>query len=377
MFFRADVKTDYRVRSTRKENSVETDHDQSGPRLTYALGVLGPDRPVARHLVEVKPILSVAALTDYGPFTGSFGFKYQRESPPRRPSDPINEFNRTGERLLVERASVQFAGITVGVMPSFFDFTPSLSYTTLYASEQSVPLIAYTYKAGSTDFTLAVENGSYRHLAESPWGAYRSQRFASDLVGSIRKRFAWGNVQVATAAHPVRVFQPLGCCAPASGEALGWAAMAGVEAWFDVADMSGELLLNVGAAKGALTYLAATNYPADFALSRNGTVFLTEAQTIVASYAHWWTKEVRTVFTLSGFRTRLDTDTFRLRTEGLRLQGAIEFYPQFVPRRRLLFGVEVNYHDERVSGVDAGIPGPVADNRYVSAVLYARHRFQP
>ena len=370
-FFRADIKSDYRSRSTRNEISVETSRTPAGPQLAYSLDRLRPDRPSARYLIEAKPLLRVGFLTDSGPVTISFGVKYQRESPPRRRNDPANEFNRTGERLTIEHANIQFAGLALGIAPSFFDFTPSLSYTTLYASEQSVPLVAYTYKAGATDFTLSIENGSYRRLSEAPWGGYVGKA-APDVVGAVRRHHDWGNIQVAGALHTVRAFQPLACCAPAAGEALGWAAMAGVESWFDVAGMSGEALLNLGVSRGALSYIGATNYPADFALSRDGTVFMTTAQAIAASYAHWWTKEIRTVATFSGFRTALDTDTFSLHTEGLRLQGALEFYPRIVPRRGLLLGAEVNYHDERVRGT-----GPWVANRYASTVLYVRQRFQP
>ena len=373
--FRTDIKTDYRARSSRKELSVDADRDASGALLSYSLATLGPDRPLARHLFEFKPLLNFALLTDQGPLVTSFGFKYQLETPPRRPGDPTNSFNRTGERTVLEHANVRFWNVMVGVAPSFFDFTPTLGYTTLYASEQSGLLAAYTHKIGTTDISVALEDGSYRRLTESAWGAYQTRQFAPDVVGQIRKRFPWGTVQTAAAVHPVRAIQPAVCCEQVRGEAVGFAVMGGIEAWFDVAGMSAELLLNGGFARGSLSYLGVTNYPADFAISRSGAVFLTDSQAIVAAYAHWWTKQFRTVFTFSGFRTKLDTDTFRLSTEGLRLQGAFEYYPQFVPRRRLLLGIEINYHDESVGGASGTSIGRVG-NRYFSSLGYARYRFQ-
>lgn len=373
VFSRTDVKGAHWQNSTRTVIDVEPGRNAKGPILFFARSQLGLDRPTATWLGELKSQLSVTTETAYGPLTISFGGKAQFVTPPLKPNDPNNVFNRTGERVVLERAGVEFLGFAMGIMPSYFDFTPSLSFTTLYASEASVPLVAYTYKFGTTDLTVSAENGSYRELTDPLWGNYASSGHA-DLVGAIKKRFDWGNIKFAAALHPVRAVQSDSCCTQTSGEALGWAALGGVETWFDFGRYSTEFLANVGAATGGLSYLGVTDYPADFAIMNNGTPFLSSAQAAVISGALWWTKEYRSVVTWSGYKTDLATPTFRLNTRAMQAQVAFEYYPSIVPHRGLLFGVEVSYHDEHVDGSSAGIPGAPVGNRYVTTLIYTRLR---
>jgi hypothetical protein len=367
----ADAKNEHRRRSSRKEIILEPFRDERGPQVAYRLGRLPDSFPLERYRSEVKLFVNAATMTEYGLLTTSVGLKPQFDSPPRRPNDPNDEFNQTGRRTLLERASIKLGSLSAGYMPSFFDFTPSLSFTTAFASEQNTTLIAFTHKvAGAVDLTLSLEDGTPRRITDPAWGEYRGQQ-SPDVVASARRNFDWGNLHAAVAAHPVRAVALADCCAPVFGNELGWAAMAGAEGWFDLGDMSGEFLFNVAASKGALDYLNVTNYPADFALAADGRVFLTESQALVASYAHYWTRQVRTVVTASGFRTRLETNTFTLKTEGLLLQGALEF----IPRRGFVVGVEVNYHDDGVRGGDRDRMIPAAGNQYVSGVLFVRHRY--
>lgn len=372
MLLRAEVKTDHRRRSSRKELLIEPDRDESGPRLLYRVGRLAPDRPTGRTLSEVKAFVNTATDTEYGTIATSVGWKTQLESPPRRPSDPIDPFNRTGRRTLLERASIQFGGLSAGFMPSFFDFpTASLTYTTAYASETNTNLIAYTRRLfGSIDATLSLEDGSARRVVDNAWGEYAGRR-EPDLVAALNGNFDWGSIHVAAATHPVRAYAPTGCCGE-SGRAMGFAATAGIERWFDIgAGMSGDILLAAAVTRGGLDYLNASNYPADFAVSRTGRVYLTEGGSFVASYLHKWTDEIRTVVTASKFRTALETDTFRLRTEGLLLQAALDYRPV----AGLSTGVELNVFRDRARGADGGSASPRAANSYSTGVLYMRRRF--
>lgn len=372
MMLRVDMKNDHRRRSSRKELLIEPDRDETGPRLFYHVGRLAPDRPIGRTLSEVKAFVNTATETEYGTLATSVGWKAQIESPPRRPSDPFDPFNRTGERTLLERASIRLGGLSAGFMPSFFDFpTASLSYTTAYASETNTSLVAYTRRLfGSIDGTISLEDGSARRVVDRAWGEYAGQR-APDVVAALNGNFDWGSIHVAAAIHPVRAFAPTGCCGE-GGRAMGFAATAGIEHWFDLgAGMSGDILLAAAATRGGLDYLNASNYPAALAVSRTGRVYLTEGGSFVASYLHKWTNEVRTVVTASKFRTRLDTETFELRTEGLLLQAALDY----MPVRGLSTGIELNLYRDRARGSDAGVAAPPAANRYTTGVLYMRRRF--
>ena len=366
-----DLKVDYRQRFSRKDIFAEAERDETGPHVSYELGRLPPDRSLGRSRTELKTFFNTMTPTDFGVLSTSIGFKSQVETPPRNPSDPVNEFNRTGKRTILERASIQLGGFSAGYMPSFFDFTPSLSYTTAYASEQNTTVLAYTHRIpGVVDLTLSAEDGSERRLADPVWGSYRDAR-APDTVIAARKPFDWGNIKVAAAAHPVSAISIADCCGVMEGRSLGWAAMAGVEGWFDIGNMSSEILLNVALARGGLSYLNATNQPADFAVSADGRVFLTDGRAAVAAYAHWWTKQIRTVFTLSAFETSLDTDSMRWRTSGSIMQAALEL----VPRRGFVMGVEVNYHQDRAQGGNQTVLRAPVSNEFLSSVVFMRTRF--
>ena len=374
LYSRTDVKTAYWQDEARSVIEVQPGRNNKGPTVASTRRQLGAAESGATWLAEVKSLLRVTAATPYGPVTTSLGGKLQIRTQPFSPSDFINAFNETDERFLLERASVEFAGFSLGLMPSVFDFTPTLSYTTSYASELSVPLLAYTYQIGTTDFTLSAENGSYRETTEPLWGHYTS-RAQIDFVGAVRKRFDWGNLKLAVAAHPVSVSQPDWCCRRAAYDEIGWAALAGIETWFEIGGYSTEFLANVGAAKGGLSYLGLTNFPADFAIMRGGDLGLSTAQAAVFSAALWWTKEFRTVVTWSGYKSTIDMPSFSLNTRAMQAQAAFEYYPSAVPRRGLLFGFEVSYHDEHTGGASDKIAGEPVSNSYVTTLLYTRMRF--
>ncbi|HEX2727969.1 MAG TPA: porin [Beijerinckiaceae bacterium] len=366
-----DLKVDYRQRFSRQEIFAEPQRDTTGPHIAYELGRLPEDRSLGRSRTELKTFFNTITPTEFGMLSTSIGFKSQVETPPRNPNDLVNEFNRTGKRTILERASIQLGGFSAGYMPSFFDFTPSLSYTTAYASEINTTVLAYTHRIpGIIDLTLSAEDGSERRLADPVWGSYRDAR-APDTVIAARKPLDWGNIKVAAAAHPVSAMAVAECCGVAEGRDLGWAAMVGIEGWFDVGSMSSEILLNVALARGGLSYLGATNQPADFAVSAHGRVFLTDGRAAVAAYAHWWTKQIRTVFTFSAYETSLDTDSMRWRTSGSITQAALEL----VPRRGFVMGVEVNYHQDRAQGGDQAVLRPSVSNEFLSSVVFMRTRF--
>jgi glycosyltransferase involved in cell wall biosynthesis len=160
------------------------------------------------------------------------------------------------------------------------------------------------------------------------------------------------------------------CCGEAKGSALGWAAMGGVEAWIDSKLGGSELLLNIAASKGALDYLNATDYPADFALANDGHLDLTSGGAAVGSIAHYWTPRLRTVLSLSAARTDLRTDRFRLRADGRIAQGAVEY----VVRPALILGFELGYYHDRLR--DARVTETASAAGHTSAVIYVRKRIR-
>jgi hypothetical protein len=364
---RLDMKTDYRQRSTRKELFVEPDRDESGPLVNISRGELPRDRPIGRALSEMKAFVDTRTETDFGPLIATLGWKIQIEGPARRPNDPNNEFNRTGVRGLPERASIQLGGFTAGYRPSFFDFsTASLSYTTAYASETSTNVLAYTKTLpAGWSATVALEDPQARRVFDAAWGQYSSR--TPSVVTALDGSFSWGAVHLAAATHPVRGVSPTG----EVGSRMGYAATAAIEHWFDLSfGMSGDVLVSATTTRGGLSYLNASNYPADFAISPDGVVDLTAGSSFVVSYLHAWTKQLRSIFTVSKFWTSLETRAFNLKTDGLLLQANLDYRLA----SGLSIGLEVNsYHDTaRTSG--GGRQADQVANSYLTGLLYLRRK---
>lgn len=366
-----DLRADHRARSNRAIAVAEPDRNEEGPGLSVYRARLNPDRPTSRSLFDARIFGDVQTDTAAGELRASLGVRAQLETPPRRRHDTANRFNRTGTRLALERASVTLDGWSAGYMPSAFYFTPSLSYTTGYATEQSTTSLSYVTRL-SEDWSLrlAIEDPEPRRITDSAWGDYRASTML-DPVLALQRRFRWGTAQLAAAAHPVRASARAPCCGETKGSAVGWAAMGGVEAWVDSKLGGSELLLNVAASKGALDYLNATDYPADFALANDGSLDLTSGAAAVASIAHSWTPRLRTVLSFSAARTDLRTDRFRLRVDGRLAQGAVEY----VVQPTLILGFELGYYHDRVR--DAAIAETAsAATGHTSAVAYVRKRIR-
>jgi hypothetical protein len=256
-----DVRSEARYRTSRETLIVEPERDAAGPTIAFRRGQLGDDTPLLRTRAELRAFLTGVVMTEYGALTATAGFKARADTfPGNLRADPFGE---PGHELLLERAHITWGRFSAGYGPSIFDFTPSLSYTTGYASEINTTHVAYTHPIGeSTTLTLSLEDGGQREIFDASWGAY-SRRQGPDVVARLRRGFDWGAAQAAAAIHPTRGLATADCCAPVAADAIGWAVMSGLEAYFDIGGTSGELLLNAAASRGGLSYLGIFDYPAD------------------------------------------------------------------------------------------------------------------
>lgn len=361
-----DLRADYRMRSSRSEIFVDTGRDEEGPLVEVSLGRLPANRPIERALTEARLFVNVGLPSPAGPVQLTLGARAQLETPPRRPDDPVSSFRRTGRRLLLERATVEVAGLTAGFGPSTFYFTPSLSYTTAYASEQNVSQLAYRFALpDNLSLALALEDGGRRRVEDPAWGRSRGG-LSIDPVAALRKATPWGAMQIAGALHSVRAENAAECCRRVTGEAMGWAVSGGLEGYFETGLGSSELLVNLGTSAGALDYLNATNYPADYALSATGRVHLTRARALVVSAGNYFGRHLHAILSYSRVETELDADRFRLSTTGNIVQASLEYSP----RRGALVGVELSW--SRDGSAAAGAPR--VTNSLVTAVAYLRVR---
>jgi hypothetical protein len=253
-----------------------------------------------------------------------------------------------------DRAFIQFAGLTIGKTPSFFQFySYSTNFTSLLGGSQSdagLNLVAYTAQfSDGWSATISVEDTvhqrAYLHDA-SPGGSgipialpgilaltppgyldYGAQRIP-DVVGNIRVDQPWGSALLAAAYHEVRgqYLGPNLITNPKAPTANGFALTGGVK--FNLPWAQGDELW----LQGTFTH-GATNYTGlnpfvhaavqfliyngapgpnqsvgmgrvfDGAFNQTG-MALVDGWALLAAVQHYWTPSLRS--SLFGHYTRLD-----------------------------------------------------------------------
>ncbi len=124
--------------------------------------------------------------------------------------------SQTGNNAFIDKAYIQFAGITAGHIQSFFDFyADNYNYEAIANSDQSVNVFAYTYSGpGGFSATLSVEDHNARNdgigNTVSGVGAAAVTTIAGydgstipDIVGQLNLTQAWGQAQLSAAYHQV------------------------------------------------------------------------------------------------------------------------------------------------------------------------------
>ena len=256
------------------------------------------------------------------------------------------------------RAFIQFAGFTIGLAQSFYDFysSPASSYWAPPSSDTGDPgwkVFAYTAQFGNgVSATVSVEEsrsfgtaapiggvvntdfGNVFLLNGTQIAADRAKQRFPDLVSNWRIDQAWGSAQIMFAAHDVSAgyygpgssaFSPDAICAPAAvsggtpvgteicghpADKVGWAA--GLGAKFNTFGGS-YFQFQVNYTQGANRYAAFTAPNASNMISRfngaelgygiytdgvystiTGDVQLTTAWGVNAAYDHFWRPDLRT-----------------------------------------------------------------------------------
>ncbi len=221
-----------------------------------------------------------------------------------------------GSNLSVDKAFVQFAGITAGRAQSFFDFSgnfsPSYNFTVGLGSENGTTnMLAYTLPLGSTgaSFTVSLEDPSTRRTTSATFAngiAYAGQRMP-DVVGSLDLNQAWGSFKLSGAVHQIiannLVPAAVNPARPYVGTTYGYAIQGAVKVNLPMIAAGDYLWLQAAYAEGAINYLggfsggvnhgpiALSN--ADAYIDAFGGVKKTKGFTIDAGFVHFWTPTVR------------------------------------------------------------------------------------
>ncbi len=144
----------------------------------------------------------------------------------------LNNFNNgqatqgSRETTIVNKAFIQFAGLTAGRAQSVFDFyADAYNYASLRGSNATVELFSYTYTFGNGfSATGSIEDNNSRRTAigstvaglttTTPVGAYTTGSTTSyqaqpqgnrlpEIVGNLRYDAPWGAVQLSGALHQI------------------------------------------------------------------------------------------------------------------------------------------------------------------------------
>jgi hypothetical protein len=183
------------------------------------------------------------------------------------------------EFTYLDKAFIQFAGITMGRAQSMFDFYgDAFNYEALRGSNQNVWELAYTATfGGGFSATLSIEDtmshrGNVSTVTNSAgWGqpagtvigAVPQAGRIPDIIANLRVDQPWGSAQLAGALHPVRGALYASNLSPSfpavSSSQIGYAISGGVMFKLDSLSPGDQLWLQAIYAKGAFGYVSGSN----------------------------------------------------------------------------------------------------------------------
>ncbi len=205
------------------------------------------------------------------------------------------------DTTIVNKAFIQFAGLTAGYAQSMFDFyADAYNYDSLRGSNATVSLLAYTATFGNGfSATLSAEDQASRRafigstFAASPTGGsiyldgFSGTSFQAnpagaripEVVGNLRYDQPWGAVQLSAAAHQVASSLFLSSAVGTSptnyafpvvtGNSYGFAVQAGLQLNMDYISPGDKLWLQAAYEKGAFGYIAGNNLGFNYGLGVN------------------------------------------------------------------------------------------------------------
>ncbi|MBV1704056.1 MAG: porin [Hyphomicrobiales bacterium] len=145
--------------------------------------------------------------TPYGTLRSFFSLQLQHTS-------DINTNGGNGETATIDKAFIQWAGLTVGRAQSFYDFYAGNYQDLQGQSDITVSTLAYTASfGGGFSATLALENNRDRLVNGFAWnnngaaldGLTARTNQIPDVVAVLRVDQSWGSAQLSAALHQVNL----------------------------------------------------------------------------------------------------------------------------------------------------------------------------
>jgi hypothetical protein len=217
----------------------------------------------------------------------------------------------------LDKAFIQFAGITAGVAQSMFDF---FAEDWNYGSARNVlpgsdagqtQMLAYTATFGNGfSATLSLEDRNQRNIGATAIfdgsghvlaGYDPAGERMPDVVGNVRVDQSWGSAQLSGAIHQMNSWEldPFG---GRVDDEYGYAVQAGVHVFLPQLAAGDNLWLEAAYAQGALNYLGVTGDasvgPYADLVSTDGVIVgnsikRTTGWNLLAAFTHYWTPSIR------------------------------------------------------------------------------------
>jgi hypothetical protein len=226
-------------------------------------------------------------------------------------------------KSLLEKAFIQFAGITAGRAQSLYDFyADEYNWQDLRGSDNYAQnLLAYTATFGSGfSATLSLEDATQRRASSTNFVNavnYAGERMP-DVVGVLRVDQGWGSAQLSGAIHQIQGlnFAPaVGGVQSFAGTEYGFALQGGVKFHLPMIAAGDVLFLQAAYVDGAIGYLTAQHAPlsgsvavptintgyvsvsnSDAYMDAVGNLKKTKAVAFTGAFLHYWTPQLRQVF---------------------------------------------------------------------------------
>ena len=243
------------------------------------------------------------------------------------------------ETTMINKAFIQFAGLTAGRAQSMFDFyADALNWELLRGSNATTNLLAYTATfGGGFSATLSIEDETGRRQRVSQVAGAPAFDVAGtrrpDIVANLRVDQGWGSAQLSGALH--KNSASTAGAAPFSVEKNGWAVQGGVKINLPMLAAGDALYLQAVYQKGASSYMNGLNLvdvegvgatrhmgmgawrlagspgitPFDFdcIMTAPGVCKQQKGYAITAAFQHYWTPTVSQAIYGSYMKTKYDT----------------------------------------------------------------------
>jgi hypothetical protein len=212
--------------------------------------------------------------------------------------------------ITLNRAFVQWGGLTAGRTQSFFDFYTGDHYSSYFETAHSdtiLNLLGYTFSFNSAlSATISIED-STTGSATRRWtsggalvGGYGGNKYP-DIVGALKATGGWGSLQVMAAAHNVQGIRQdfvdeatkVAFVGGNNGDKWGYAIGAGATLNVPIFGASDAWSIQAVYSKGAVSYVSpdwffANDYTAVAPAPSVDKIRLTEAWSVASGYTHGW-----------------------------------------------------------------------------------------